>query len=176
MIELGDGMELVRDALKHKLFLKDHDKTLIEFGFMADEYIMIFYTNQEILISKEDDKDFYEQFSQLLKNTYQFYHPVSCQKENKIIWFSDGTCDIEDEFDRKRKSRFILEQKGKYLSFCSQNPFMDENHITGIQTVIFSPAGNGSFSRNIKTGFSFQDDVVMIHQKLLEKPKVKEKR
>ena len=43
-----------------------------------------------------------------------------------------------------------------------------------MHTIAFSPAGNGRYSENIKTGSSLQDDVIInVYNKLLEKNKCK---
>ena len=170
-------MQLVKDIEQHKMFLKDGDKTLIEFGFVADEYVMVFYTDQRVPIVRDMDSSFYDSFSRLLKNKYSFSHTLSSQDDYQIMWFSDGYCNLDDEWETCVKSRFLLEREGDTLYFSAKNPFFDEHQVHDrIRTVIFTPAGNGYYCQNQETGHSFQDDVIMIHQNLLEKEKVKEKK
>ena len=167
-------MQCIRDYEQHKIYLQEGEQKLMEFGFCADEFVMIFYTKQRIMVPKEIDEDFYQAYSQLFAQKYQFSNSFCSQSKNRIVWFSDGTCNLDDLFETRIKSRACIEKEKDSIVFSAMNPFYDQHpHSRDVRTVIFSPAGNGHSSYNKKTGSSFQDDIVMIHQRLLQKNKQK---
>ena len=169
-------MQLVKDIENHKIFIIEQDKVLVEFGFVGDEYIITFYTDKKVPITKELDSSFYLQYLELLNHSYEFGNCFSHQNKNEIVWFSDGYCNLEDEWETCVKNRLLLQKDNDTIYLSGVNPFFDNHHISGrIRPVIFSPAGNGFYSNNLETGFTFQDDVIMIHQNILERQKVKRK-
>ncbi len=166
-------MKILKDIDKHRISIVDGEKTLAEFGFLADEYTMTFYTDEKIPITMDDDLAFFEGYLNIMLNTYQFSTPLSYQSEDEIVWMSDSYGDIEDDRVCKHKSRFHLEKDSKNLYFSAFTPFLQEKNIHDVQVVAFSPAGNGIYSKNNYTGKSFQDDIVSVHQNLLIKEKEK---
>ena len=169
-------MQLVKDYEQHKMYLEENDNRLIEFGFVADEYVIIFYTKDRVGVTKEVDNDFYNMYSKILTNMYRMPHKYSYQEKDKLVWFTDGYCDLDDEWIVSVKDRFCLEKEDNTLYFSAINPFFDKKNIMRYpRVVVFSPAGNGHFAVNKKTGSFLQDDIIMIHQNMLVKNKQKQK-
>ncbi len=170
-------MRLVRDFEQHKMYLIDNNKVLVEFFFLADEYVMVFYTKDRVAVTEDVNKDFYEMYNEVLSNSYIMNIPYSYQSNNRIMWFSDEYCNLGDNWETSVKNRFCLEKEDNTIYFSAKNPFFDKQDILKYpRVVIFSPAGNGHYAINRKTNAYFQDDIIMIHQKMLEDKKQKIKR
>ena len=169
-------MQLKKDFEHHKLYLIDNNKKLVEFGFVGDEYTIIFYTDKKVPITKEIDSDFYDSYKRILSNSYIMLIPFSSQTDNRIIWFSDGCCDLDDKWQTDAKSRLCIEEEGDQIFLSAINPFFDQYPFqNNPRVVILSPAGNGHFSKNVETLHTFQDDIIMIHQQSLSREKILEK-
>jgi len=170
------GMELIRDFDQYKIYIQQNDKKLIEFGFVGDEFVIIFYTDQMVPISRSVDPEFYDSYQKLLLNSYELSPSFSHQEEGRIVWFSDGYCDLGDKWQTDVKSRLCIEQREDQLVFSSINPFFDQYpYQNNPRVIILSPAGNGHYSRNRDTNMTLQDDVIAIHGNLLQKNKRLEK-
>lgn len=174
-------MELIRDLEKRKIYLVENDKTLLETGRCGAEFSLCLSGDEPIIISKEVDESLYINLKQILENKYAFYnHGFSYQEENKIVWFSDQYCDMEDLEETDRVNRLILEDLGEQIKISCQKPY-DINH--GIKSseyfVAFSPCGNGFMSRNLNTDLTFQDDIIQAFGRVLrceiKKQKIKSK-
>lgn len=170
-------MEVKRDIQNKKIYLIDNDEILLETGKLGEEFIIHFHTKNKVIITKELDECLYLNLKGLLENNYFFRHSeLSYQIDNKIVWFSDCYCDIEDEEERSRVSRLIIENIDNQIQISYTNPFYEKYNIDRDAIIAFSPAGNGFYSRNEKTGLSFQDDIVWAFYKTLIKDYVKPKK
>lgn len=170
-------MEIKRDIKNKKLYIIDNGKVLLQTGKLGAEFIIHFYTKNKVVITKELDECLYLNLKELLENNYFFRHSnLSYQKDNKIVWFSDCYCNIEDEEERSRVSRLIIENIDDQIHLSYENPFYEKYNINRDGVIAFSPAGNGFYSRNEKTGLTFQDDIVWAFYKTLVKEYVKSKR
>lgn len=169
-ISQGGSMEIKRDVKNRKLYIVDNDEFLLQTGKLGADFIIHFYTKNKIIITKEIDEYLYLNLKDLLENNYFFYNnPLSYQIDNKIVWFSDCYCNIEDEEERNRISRLIIEKIDNQIDLSYENPFYEKYNINRNGVIAFSPAGNGFYSRNEKTGLTFQDDIVWAFYKTLVK-------
>ena len=92
----------------------------------------------------------------------------SQKSENKLIWFSDQYCDLEDVDSVKIINRLVIEKLDDTFKISVSNPFLEELNIKkSIYIIAFSPLYNGYFTRNTKTNLTLQDDMATIYQKLL---------
>lgn len=174
-------MELIRDLEKGKIYLVENGKTLLETGKAGAEFSLCLSGDEPIMISKEVDESLYINLKQILESKYVFCnHGFSYQEDNKIVWFSDQYCDMEDLEETNLVTRLILEDLGEQIKISCQKPY-DINH--GVKRsdyfVAFSPCGNGFWSENLDTGLTFQDDIVRVFYRILrceiEIPKKKTK-
>ena len=170
-------MEIKRDIQNKKIYVVDKNEVLLETGCIGAEFIISIYTKNPIIITKELDECLYLNLKILLENNYFFSNSdLSYQTENKIVWFSDGYCDMDDEYERSRISRLIIENIDNQIQISYLNPFYEEYNLDRDAIIAFSPSGNGFYSRNEKTGLTFQDDVVWAFYKTLVKDYVKPKK
>jgi len=170
-------MEIKRDIQNRKLYIVDNEQILLHTVKLGAEFIIHFYTKNKVVITKELDEYLYLNLKKLLENKYFFNNtPLSYQKDNKIVWFSDCYCNIEDEEERSRISRLIIEYTDNQIELSYENPFYAKYNIKRDGVIAFSPAGNGFYSRNEKTGLTFQDDIVWAFYQTLVKEYVKSKK
>ena len=170
-------MEIKRDVQNRKLYIVDNNKILLKTGKLGAEFIIHFYTKNKVVITKELDECLYTNLKGLLENNYIFNNtPLSYQIDNKIVWFSDGYCNLEDEYEISMISRLIIENIDDKIQLSYENPFYEKNNINRDGVIAFSPAGNGFYSRNEKTGLTFQDDIVRAFYQTLVKEYVKPKK
>lgn len=170
-------MEIKRDVQNRKLYIVDNDEILLKTGKLGADFVIHFYTKNKVVITKELDEPLYLNLKGLLENNYYFNNaPLSYQTDNKIVWFSDCYCNIEDEEERERVSRLIIERIDNQIELSYENPFYKKYNIDRNGVIAFSPAGNGFYSRNEKTGLTFQDDIVWAFYKTLVNEYVKPKK
>ena len=170
-------MEIKRDVQNRKICIVDNEEILLQTGKLGADFIIHFYTKNKVIITKELDEYLYLNLKDLLENNYFFRHSdLSYQKDNKIVWFSDCYCNIEDEEERSTISRLIIEYIDDKIQMSYENPFYEKYNINRDGVIAFSPAGNGFYSRNEKTGLTFQDDIVWAFYQTLVKEYVKTKK
>jgi len=170
-------MEVKRDIQNKRIYIIDNEQVLLHTGKLGADFIIHFHTKNKVIITKELDECLYFNLKELLENNYFFRHSdLSYQTDNKIVWFSDCYCDIEDEEERSRISRLIIEKINNQIELSYENPFYEKYNINRDGVVAFSPAGNGLYSRNEKTGLTFQDDIVWAFYKILVKDYIKPKK
>lgn len=168
-------MYLIRDLEQYKLELVD-DKNikLLQMKFIADEFVI--YVCNLVTITKDIDEVFYDNLEILMNNNYSFSNPYSKKTEDKIIWFSDEACDIEDKNEADKINRLIIRKENDCFHISCNNPFFERNRITKeYGVIVFSPAGNGQYSKNLETGTTFQDDMITLYRNTLNKNKVLQK-
>jgi len=177
IINQGGNMEINRDVQNRKLYIVDNDEILLQTGKLGADFVIHFHTKDKVVITKELDEFLYLNLKQILKNNYFFGNdPLSYQTDNKIVWFSDCYCNIEDEEERSRISRLIIEYIDNSIELSYENQFYENYNINRDGVIAFSPAGNGFYSRNKKTGLTFQDDIVWAFYQTLVKEYVKTKK
>lgn len=148
--------------------LDETEKIILEQKYLADEFIWILY-DKEITLNREINEIFYDELNKIFENEYVFQENIPSKKtKNKIVWLSDQYCDIEDEYSLSKINRLIIEKKNNTFIIRIENPLLEKLKISKkINVIAFSPLYNGYFSRNKKTNSTFQDDIVMIYQKLM---------
>lgn len=144
-------------------FFHDNGEKLLEWSFLADELVWFFYTDQVVSIKKEEVPFLYEGLDAILHSTYQFSNPFCKQEGNKIVWFSDQTCDLEDERQTDTISRLTIEKVGEEIQLSVLTPFCVKNGIKRTQSLVaFSPGGNGFWSKSEERGETFQTDIALL--------------
>ena len=162
-------MEIKRDLENKNIYIIDNEQVLLHTGKLGAEFAIYLYTKNPIIITKELDECLYTNLNQLLENEYVFAsNGLSYKKDNKIVWFSDGYCDMEDEEEKSRVSRLIIENIDNQIKISYSNQFYEKHNINRDAIIAFSPAGNGFYSKNIDTGLSFQDDIIMAFYKTIK--------
>lgn len=162
-------MEIKKNISNRKLYIVEEDNVLLETDHVGGEFVICIRTHTPIAITKEIDEHLYANLKELFYNEYIFdSYGLSYQKDNIIVWFSDQYCDIESEKDRKRINRLILEDKGDEIQISFENPLLNElGRKKKNNFISFSPGGNGAFSKNINSGLTFQDDIVILFENTL---------
>lgn len=155
-------------------FYDDQDNEIMNIDFSFDDCTWYFKSNSIITIT--EDTELYSLLDNFMKNDYVFFDEVFLNyKDNqKLIWYSDCYCNLDDEFSIANVSCLNIEKKDSCFNiWCTKklDEIIDRNHkYYGIG---FSPLGNGRYSKNVNTGFTLQDDFIMqIYQPLLNKNKV----
>ncbi len=149
--------------------LNENGELVLEQQYHADEFIWVVRSKEPIILQREGNETFFDELNEIMNNDYIFQKGVPSQKnENKLIWFSDQYCDLEDEDSVKRINRLVIEKLEDTFRISVHNPFLEEMNIKkSIYIIAFSPLYNGYFTRNTKTNLTLQDDIATIYQKLL---------
>lgn len=176
-------LDIKRDFENKKIVLYDNGEKVFETGRIGAEFILCLYTNNPIVITKDVDECLYMNLSGLFENKYVFAKDwLSSKTENRIVWFSDVACDIENPVEVDSVNRLIIDKFDDEIQISYVNPFCEKCGIEksygnsfceecgikkSIAVIAFSPAGNGFVTKNIDTGSSFQDDVVLAFRRAL---------
>lgn len=149
--------------------LNENNELVLEQQFHADEFIWVVRSKEPIILHRENNETFYDELSEIMNNDYTFQSGVpSLKMQNKLVWFSDQYCDLEDEDSVKRINRLVIEKIDDTFKISVSNPFLEELNIKkSIYIIAFSPLYNGYFTRNTKTNLTLQDDMATIYQKIL---------
>lgn len=163
-------MELKRNFEAQKIYLVEDEKVLLETGYIGAEFFISLSTEKPLVITKELDEYLYANLEQILANEYVFdSHCLSYKNANKIVWFSDQYCDPEDENQTNMINRLILEKMNGIIKINFENPFLKKYNIKRNGNIIaFSVCGNGFYSKNVNTGLTFQDDIVIAFSNTLK--------
>ena len=160
-----------------KISFYDENNEIMYIDYSTDECIWYFHNSNVITIT--EDMELFNLLKSIMSQQYIFNDNCilkSYKNSNKLVWYSDCYYNPDDEWSRNSVSYLTIDfLDGIYKLRCI-NPLNqmigreDSSHV-----IAFSPAGNGVFTRNIKTGLTLQDDfVLMIYQELLKKEKGKE--
>lgn len=158
-------MYLERDRNNSQLSLIDNDGIVLSMSWFFDEFVWMINGNEPIEITREVDETLFNNLCNLLNNKYEFYisNELSNQSRNKIVWLSDQAVDLEDKFATDTINRLVIERVEDKIIITVLNPFCNKNGIIRRSyTVAFSPSGNGYCTKNVNSGMSFQDDMVML--------------
>ena len=69
-------MKIVRDIERKEIKLVHNDDILFSMSFFFDEFVWCFYTDSDILITRELDSDFYDNLNSLMNGKYIFNNNV----------------------------------------------------------------------------------------------------
>lgn len=139
----------------------------------------IWYFNSDKIINVTKDMELYKFLDNFMNNYYKFNDKilVNYKDNNKLIWYSDCYYNPEDKWSIASVSCLNIERKDLgFIIWCEKklDAMIDRPHKT--YGICFSASGNGKYSKNIKTGFTLQDDFVNnIYFPLLNKHKVLKK-
>lgn len=165
-------MELIRDLERKKIIIYNDGKMVLELGFFADEFTITTYTDSNIVIARETDDFLYDELTRLMENNYTFGNPFSEKTPDKIVWFSDQACDIENKSETDKVTRLVIEREGNCFKISTFNPFFQKLGFRRNSNVVaLSPLGNGFYAKNTDTGYNFQDEVVMAFKRTLNRDK-----
>ena len=153
------------------------NEIVMDIDYSTDECIWYFKDSNEIIIT--DDMEIFEPLKQLMSQQYIFNEDEilkSYKNHNKLVWYSDCYYNPDDEWNRNSVSYLIIEYIDDIFKIKCIKP-LDEmiNRKDKSHVIVFTPLGNGKYTKNIKTGLTFQDEfVINVYQKLLQKEKVRE--
>ena len=162
-------MKLKRCLESKKIYiLDDEGNKLLETSVIGAEFVLIIYTDKPIIITENLDKVLYKNLLSVFANKYIFDNSICSKDEKKILWVSDQNFDVDDKEQIEQVNMLIIEKEEKQIKIRAQNIFLQKLDIP-IETFIiaFSPAGNGHYSKNIATGLTFQDDIIIAFNRIL---------
>lgn len=157
-------MEIIKDITSKVVIFTDNDIEIMKLGFTEDEFCWVINTNEIINITRELDSDFYYGLERIMKNKYKFEFPkkLTYKENNKLCWYSDSAGNIEDENITDSCSRLNIEVVDGVFKVWAEKPiFIKYNLDRKYHCIVFSPGGNGQGTVNIKSGYNFQDEIVM---------------
>ena len=138
----------------------ENDNIIMEMGGVGADLVCFFYTRDVIRVSP--GMELYEPLKEFMAQGYEFYEDddLKCSKTpDKLVWYSDlGHIDSVEEV-----SYLTIERKDDSFELQSRNKLYEKYGATGRpQAIAFRPARNGTYSENIETHFTLQDDFSMI--------------
>ena len=170
-------MKKIINGSRIEFYNNELDEIVMYIDYSTDECIWYFSDSNEITIT--DDMELFEPIKELMSQQYIFndYEVLrSYMNNNKLVWYSDCYYNQDDEWSRNSVSYLTIYYMDDNFKIKCTKPLDeiidrgDKSHVIG-----FSPLGNGKYTKNIKTGLTFQDDfVINVYQKLLKKEKVRE--
>lgn len=147
--------------------------------FLSDEFIWAFNDSEKISITK--DMELYSLLEYIMNQSYTFSNDQELKDykdNNKLIWYSDCYYNPDNDMSKKSVSYLTIERINDNFNIYCTKPLdevydrPEKHHI-----IVFSPAGNGKYSKNDDTGSSLQDDIVQnVYYKLLKKEKILNKK
>lgn len=164
-------MEVVRNLESNQMhFIGDNGLKKMTFQFVEDDFAIILFSDS-LTIRREDDEEFYNQFSKLFDNKYLFRDNYSFSKDNVISWVSDEYTGEKDDINSHNILTMI---RGKnYIFFdCKNKEHEEKGRINQMPIVYFAPLGTGRYSRNANTGCSLQDDIIEAFNNTMNNVKV----
>ena len=159
-----------------KIYFYLDNKMIMSMGFQFDEFVWIFYDSN--IINIPNNTELYKLLdNNIMKQNYIIRdNYLECIKDNeKLIWYSDCYYNPDDEFSKNSVSYLTISYCDNGMNLRCIKPLDKRiNRNNQMHVIAFSPAGNGRYSENIKTGSTLQDDVITnVYNKLLEKNKCK---
>lgn len=158
-------------------FYDDNDCEIMYMDHSLDECIWYFYSDNEIIVTP--NMELYCLLDNFMKQEYIFPNDrlLNYKDKNKLIWYSDCYYNPDDEWSLASVSCLNIEKtEDGFKIWCTKklDEMIDRRDKT--YSISFSPSGNGNYNRNLKTGYTLQDDfVTLIYQPLLKREKVLKK-
>ena len=145
--------------------------------YPTDECVWYFSSSDDIYITEESE--LYELLMDIMSQQYIFSDEEvlkSYKNDNELVWYSDCYYDPCDEWSRNSVSYLKIEFVNNIFKLKCTKPLDDViNRKNKSHVIVFSPLGNGKYTKNIQNGLTLQDDfILMVYQKLLNKEKNKE--
>lgn len=158
-------------------FYDNNDCEIMYMDHSLDECIWYFYSDDVILVTP--DMELYSVLDNFMNQEYIFPNDtlLNYKDKNKLVWHSDCYYNPDDEWSIASVSCLNIEKAEEgFKIWCTKK--LDEmiDRTNKSYCISFSPSGNGNYNRNLKTGYTLQDDFVrMVYQPLLQKAKVLKK-
>lgn len=156
-------------------FYDENGNEVMTIDHSRDECVWLFYS--DALINVKRDCELYNFLDKFMQQDYVFADSVLkyYKDKEKLIWPSDCYYDPNDEWSVDSVSCLNIEKKeDSFDIWCSKKTDKKTDRLDKTYCICFSPCGNGSFSKNLKTGSTLQDDfVVFIYNSLFYKNNVK---
>ena len=153
------------------------NQIIMYIDYPIDECIWYFNDGELITITKE--MELFELLKSIMSQQYKFNDDeiLKSYKNNiKLVWYSDCYYNPDNEWSKNSVSYLTIEYLDDAFMLKCIKPLDDiidrknKSHV-----IVFSPIGNGKYTKNIESGSTLQDDfVIMVYQELLKKGNVKE--
>ena len=162
---------------KRVSFLNENNERVMYIDYPCDECVWCFESSDEIIIS--EDSELFGPLKTIMSSNYAFYDDSilkNSKSSNKLVWYSDCYYDPDNSWSRDNVSFLTIEFDGQVFKLRCKKP-LDDTFYRKIQyhCIVFSPLGNGQYTRNVATGATLQDDfVINVYYKLLEYKNTKE--
>ena len=151
----------------------DNEIEIMYIDHSKDECIWCFNTDRPIIISP--DMEMYGILDNFMKQDYLFSNEIlqNYKDKGKLIWYSDCYYDPDDKWSIDSVGCLHIEKENdSFKIWCTREIDKEINRTDYFYCISFSPSSNGRYSQNINTGFTLQDDFVMlVYQKLLNTKK-----
>ena len=158
-------------------FYDDNDCEIMNMDHSIDECTWYFYSDDVILVTP--DMELYSVLDNFMNQEYIFPNDtlLNYKDKNKLVWYSDCYYNPDDEWSIASVSCLNIEKIDEgFKIWCTKKLDEKINRVNKTYCICFSPSGNGNYNRNLKTGYTLQDDFVrMVYQPLLQKAKVLKK-
>lgn len=153
-----------------KIEFYDEDENMVMYlDSIPSHYIWWFNSNKIITIT--EDSNLYKSLEMLMNQHYEF-DDSSILKNYKddtyLKWHSDCYYNPDDEWSVKSVSILNIKyENNKFKIWCEKPLDKIIERKNKFHTIGFSPLGNGSYSKNIESGLTLQDDfATFVYQEL----------
>ena len=139
-----------------------------------DECVWYFSSSNEIIVEENDE--LYNPLCNIMSQQYEFLDNsiLKCYKlDNTLVWYSDCYFNPDDKWSVNSVSYLTISLVDNAIKMQCIKP-LDEiiDRPNKMHFIAFSPLGNGRYAKNVISGSSLQDDIVInVYQKLLNKGK-----
>ena len=171
-------MKTIINLSKREINIVNSDELIISKLYFIPSYFIWEFSsnvsvNNPVILTKEDNDAFYSNLNWLMNQSYSFPHNYSFKSDDKLIWFSEHCFNIEDEMECNQTPRLIIERADDSFIIYYSIPFIEQNNLPNRgASISFAPAGNGYLSRNLKTGYTLQDDLINVFYNTLNNHKI----
>ena len=156
-------------------FYDESNNEIMYIEFINDECVWYFNNSNTITIT--EDMELYEPLKAIMDEEYIFDYTSKLKNyktNDKLVWYSDCAYNPDDEWSINNVSYLTIEYIGNIFKLKCNNPFYNEFNKEHSHLIIFSPDGNGVYSKNTNTEQTLQTEfVVNVYQKLLNNEKVR---
>ena len=169
-------MQKVVNGNRIEFWNEETNEMIMCMEFVSDEFCWWFRNSDEITIT--EDMELFGLLEYLMHQQYDFDDPEIAKNykdNNKLIWYSDCSYNPDDERSVNAVSYLTIAYEENIIKLKCIKPIdsiinrADKSHI-----IEFSPGGNGRHARNLKTGRTLQNDLIIcVYQKLFSKDKIK---
>lgn len=169
-------MKKVINGSSIEFWNEEKNEKVMYIDYSTDECAWYFHDSSEITITK--DMELFGLLENIMRQQYRFNNDellLNYKDNNKLVWYSDCYYNPDDEWSINNVSCLTINYlNGTFILKCIK-PLNDIfGKIDCPNIIVFSPLGNGKYAKNINSGLTLQDDIVMmVYQELLKKEKSK---